>query len=274
MSSVSSPHTGSRARGDNAASIYSASAIPRPKRGWTSFTLALIMHGALFVFLFFGIHWQIQQPAPVIAELWSALPQTQAPASAIVPAVPEFVPAKVKIAAPQPRPEIKADIALKAELPKQQAKRLLPQEAPKPVEKIKPHEAKALPQPSAQAPSYLNDLLAQADASARLNAPGSARHNSAPGIEDAYKASIRNKILSNLSFPVPNDGINYSEAVFAIQQLPSGEIVQTSKKKSSNLPGYDNAVERAIMASSPLPKKSDGKVEPVLELVFKPRDKR
>jgi colicin import membrane protein len=48
---------------------------------------------------------------------------------------------------------------------------------------------------------------------------------------------------------------------FQVEQLPTGEILSVRKTKSSGMPAFDDAVERGINKSSPLPKKKDGTVE-------------
>lgn len=74
--------------------------------------------------------------------------------------------------------------------------------------------------------------------------------------EDEYKDKIRGKIRGNITLP---SGINGNpEAIFEVTQLPTGEILPPVKiLKSSGHKGLDEAVERAILKSSPLPKPSD-----------------
>jgi len=56
---------------------------------------------------------------------------------------------------------------------------------------------------------------------------------------------------------------------FQVEQLPTGEIISVKKVKSSGIPAFDEAVERAINKSTPLPKKKDGTVERSLPVDFK-----
>ncbi len=44
------------------------------------------------------------------------------------------------------------------------------------------------------------------------------------------------------------------EAVFEVVQLPTGEILDAQLRKSSGVKAYDDAVARAILKSSPLPR--------------------
>ena len=63
------------------------------------------------------------------------------------------------------------------------------------------------------------------------------------------------------------------DAVFLVVQLPTGEVLSTRLAKSSGHRGYDEAVERAILKSSPLPRpdKAD-QFERELRLTFRPKD--
>ena len=59
---------------------------------------------------------------------------------------------------------------------------------------------------------------------------------------------------------------------FKVEQLPTGEVVSVRKVKSSGIPEFDDAVERSINKSSPLPKKKDGTVERSLSVNFHMKD--
>ena len=67
-----------------------------------------------------------------------------------------------------------------------------------------------------------------------------------------YAARIRGKIRGNIA--LPQDIKGNPEAIFNVIQLPTGEVLSVKLKKSSGHQGYDEAVERAILKSSPLPK--------------------
>ncbi len=74
------------------------------------------------------------------------------------------------------------------------------------------------------------------------------------GLAD-YAAKIRGKVRGNIVLPPSIQG--NPEAIFAVDQLPSGEILAVKLKRSSGNPGLDAAIERAILKSSPLPKPDD-----------------
>jgi colicin import membrane protein len=67
-----------------------------------------------------------------------------------------------------------------------------------------------------------------------------------------YQEKIRMKIRGNILLPAGIPG--NPEAVFRVTQIPSGEIMKVVLVKSSAYAPLDEAVERAILKSSPLPK--------------------
>ena len=70
---------------------------PEPRSAWRSLTLALVVHLALFLFLWIGVRWQNETPLVVEAEIWD--PQ-------------------IKEAAPLPDPRAKRDqIVLEGDIP-------------------------------------------------------------------------------------------------------------------------------------------------------------
>jgi colicin import membrane protein len=101
---------------------------------------------------------------------------------------------------------------------------------------------------------------------------GSAEKSTAPRIDKGYIASIAAKIKGNTTYPGSTDVPGNPEVVFQVEQLPTGEILSVRKTKSSGIPAFDDAVERGINKSSPLPKKKDGTVERSLPVSFKLKD--
>ena len=63
------------------------------------------------------------------------------------------------------------------------------------------------------------------------------------------------------------------EALFEIFLLPTREVLRVNIKKSSNNRVLDQAIERAIIKSSPLPKPDDqGVFERRIEITYRPKD--
>ena len=98
---------------------------------------------------------------------------------------------------------------------------------------------------------------------------GTAEKSTAPRIDKGYIASIAAKIKGNTTYPGSTDVPGNPEVVFQVEQLPTGEILSVRKTKSSGIPAFDEAVERGINKSSPLPKKKDGTVERSVQVGFK-----
>jgi colicin import membrane protein len=87
-----------------------------------------------------------------------------------------------------------------------------------------------------------------------------------------WTEKIRGKIRGNII--LPQDIPGNPEAIFDVTLLPSGEVLDIRKRKSSGHAGYDDAVERAIMKSSPLPLPDDRSLfQRQLELKFRPQDR-
>ena len=72
---------------------------------------------------------------------------------------------------------------------------------------------------------------------------------------------------------LPPDLAGNPEAVFLVAQLPTGEVLSTKLARSSGHKGYDDAVERAILKSSPLPRPERPEIfSRELKLTFRPKD--
>lgn len=103
-------------------------------------------------------------------------------------------------------------------------------------------------------------------------ASGEAPKATAPRIDSGYLASITSKIKSTTSYAGDTDVPGNPRVVFKVDQLPNGEIVSVKKIKGSGNAGFDDAVEKGIIKSSPLPRKKDGTVERTLEIAFSMKD--
>jgi colicin import membrane protein len=101
---------------------------------------------------------------------------------------------------------------------------------------------------------------------------GSAEKSTAPRSDAGYQAAISAKIKSNANYAGSTDVPGNPTVSFRVEQLPTGEIVSVKMTKSSGIPEFDDAVERSINKSSPLPKKKDGTVERSLSVNFHMKD--
>ena len=229
-----------------------------------SLALAALVHVVLIGVMFLGVRWQSHRPEAVMVELWDTPPPPSAP---VVAAPPPPAPPKVE---PAPPPVVKPAIVVKekVEKPKPKPKAEL---KPKPEAKPKPdreferrlreqvaQEQKALEQDRRE--RALRDLLARQQADVR-----------AQGLA-AWQDKIRAKIRGNIILPQHVAG--NPEAIFDVTLLPSADVLTVRRRKSSGNAAYDEAVERAILKSSPLPKPEQANLfERQLELRFRPLDK-
>ena len=87
-----------------------------------------------------------------------------------------------------------------------------------------------------------------------------------------YVAKIVGKIRSR----IPDGALPPGNPVakFDVVQLPSGDVLDVKRTQSSGYPAYDEAIERAIKASSPLPKPPLEGDYRILKLSFCPDESR
>ena len=112
-------------------------------------------------------------------------------------------------------------------------------------------------------------LAAQADRERQL-AAAATRAAQAKANAD-YVGKIQAKVRGNVVLPPEIPG--NPEAVFDVIQLPTGEILDAKLRKSSGVRAYDDAVQRAILKSSPLPRPdSPDLFQRELTLKFRPQD--
>ncbi|MDP1654192.1 MAG: energy transducer TonB [Rhodocyclaceae bacterium] len=234
-----------------------------------SAAFAALVHIALATLLIYGIRWQTRSPEAVEVELVRAVP-TQV---AVVPPAPELAPPPKIEPKPEPKPEPKVepkpappkpDIAIKEkEKPK-------PEPKPKPKAEPKPEPDKASRQLMTEALRREAAQIEERKAEQELAQMKAAQATSARSKATAdYIGKIKGKIKGNIVLPPDIKG--NPEAIFDVVQLPSGEILSVKLRKSSGHAAYDNAVERAILKSSPLPKPEQGDLfSRSLELKFRP----
>lgn len=238
-----------------------------------AFVLAVAVHVLLVAALMLGVHWQSHAPEVVTVELWAPPPPR------VAPAPPKRAP--VVRPAPQPKPEARLerpDIAVKAPpkpKPKPKPKPLPePKPAPKPVAKPAP-----TPPDDRRAQQLLREELAREQQllaaererqsiSAQLARDAAASRNRAM---DTYVSKIRGKVRGNIVLPPDIQGD--PEALILVTQLPTGEVLQAKLVISSGHAAYDDAVLRAVLKSSPLPKPDSPPLfQRELKLTFRPKD--
>ena len=230
--------------------------------------LALVVHSMFFALLYFGFNWnrQASSPATMSVELWSSLPE-EVVAPPVNPKVEEVVPPpQEKIVEPDIVMPEKKKAAIKPVETKPEKKKPVP----RPVEGVK-HK----PDTQKIAEQNLNARIADQQAASvqaeRIRQDEQAAANGR--VVDEYKAKIQAKIHRNVV--MPPDVANDARAEFLVTLLPGGAVLKAELKKSSGNAAYDDAVERAILKSDPLPLPPDVQLFNrfrELDLVFKPAE--
>ena len=229
-----------------------------------SVVLAVAVHVALAVVLFFGVRWQSKHPEAVVVELWDRPPVPIADPRPEIKPEPKV---EVKIEpkpAPKPAPvPQKPDIAIEKAPPKK-VPAIKP--APKPEPKLDLDRSKDIREQLAREMESVQRDREKQETLRQFSKPAAA-----PSIDAGYAARIRSKIRSNIALPPDLSG--NPEAVFDVVQLPTGEILSVRLNKSSGYRTYDDAVERAILKSSPLPRPDrPEQLQRELRLTFRPLD--
>lgn len=230
-----------------------------------SFVLSALVHIVLAAVLVLGVRWQVSAPDVVEVDLVDAPP----PPPVVEPKPPPKVepPPVVK---PEPPKVVKPQIAIPEK----------PKPKPKPKPEVKPKadpnfdkrlkeqvamEQKALDQQRQE--RELRELLARKQAEAE-RAAAAAKTKAL----NEYIARIQAKVKGG--WILPQDIQGNPEAIFLVAQLPTGDVLTIKLIKSSGNAAYDDAVERAILKSSPLPLPPPGvPFSRELKLTFRPHDK-
>jgi colicin import membrane protein len=227
--------------------------------GATPAMLSALVHAVFAVVLVFGLRWQAKHPDAVVVELWSELPVVEQPQPRPEPKAepkPEIKPPPKPIESKVQKPDIVVEREKKA------AKKQPKKEEPP----LKFDTTDRIREQLAQEQRALTQTREKQDALKQFAPPA------APPSPDAgYVDKIRSKIKANVVLPPEIKG--NPEAIFDVVQLPTGEVLSARLRKSSGHEAYDQAVERAILKSSPLPRpeRSD-QFRRELQLKFRPQE--
>lgn len=230
--------------------------------------LAVLVHLLFLGFLIFGLSWRTYPPENMMVDLWSSLPQPPQPApppaeSAPPPPAPKPVqpPPEVKEAPPPPPPP-KPEIAIKEKTEKPKPVEKKPAETKQPLQKDqkeriekelkaqKEKEEKERKEQQARVAAEVERLRREQEANEKLQAQVTAQSRLSNEIAE-YKARILAKIKRNIIMPPDLPGNPVAE--FDVTLLPGGDILEARLRKSSGYTAFDEAVERAIFLSKPLP---------------------
>jgi len=246
--------------------------------------------------LVFGVSWQTQPPAPVMVDLWEALP-SPAPAPRPRPE-PVKAPTPVKDA-PAPKPVVKEPPPVKApdialEKKKAETKRLEKlQDIRQAEEKARAEAAKAARDKQLAEQKKREQLLkmeeedlmrrmadeeaastARQSQLAEARAAAGKRQSAMAGVVGEYRDLISAKVRGYTR--VPDNLKGNPEVRCLVKLLPTGEVQSVQVTKSSGNLAYDEAVVRAIEKSSPLPLPADRDARaafvPELSFVHRPKE--
>ena len=114
----------------------------------------------------------------------------------------------------------------------------------------------------------LKRMQGMAGASGDENAKGTALKSSGPSA--SYAGRIRARIKPNITFT--EDVAGNPRAEVEVRTSPDGTILSRKLLSSSGSKAWDDAVLKAIDKTATLPRDEDGRVPPVLEISFRPKD--
>jgi colicin import membrane protein len=271
---------------------------PRDPGAGFSWVLAITVHVVLFAVLFFGIRWKTKQADPVMAELWSQLPAVEQPRPPEPPPPPRVEP-KPPPPKPEPAPEPKVepkpapkpDIALEQERKKKEEadRKKLEEEKKKreEAEKKKQEELRAKEEKERRE-KELAEKRRLEDENRRRVLQDELKRDLAVGLPpkpqvispqlagdaaalNSWQNQIQAKIRSNIV--LPPDLAGNPQAEFDVALLPTGEVLSVKLARSSGNRALDDAWERAILKSSPLPRPAKAEVfVRDLRLKFRPSE--
>ena len=267
-----------------------------------SFALAVLAHAFLVAALTLGVQWRREAVTVTAeAELWSALPQQAAPAPVEVapepapppvatPTAPTPTPAEVDIAIEREKQRLKNEKLehdkqqkaerekerLKAEKLAQEKKRLHDKQAALDKQKLeKEKQRKQALQAQQDAKNseirrneVINNALSKAGATGAQGSTGTALQSSGPSA--SYKGRIAAYFKAHR---IGYLGAGNPKVVVRFSTSPDGTVIGKSLKivNSSGVKAWDDAVVAALEMAV-LPRDTDGRVPPDLELGLSPND--
>lgn len=242
---------------------------------WQAGAFTVLVHGLLLALFLVSFQWKTVQPMNIAqVELWDSVPSPKAePAQPPEPTPEPETPKVVEPVKPEPKaapePEPKAEIQTKKApvtppkiekpepiKPKEEKPKDVPKEQPKPEKKTDPDALKKLQQAllaedaqSQKRESAKPEASPAGDKSAQKAQAGSPN----AGEVDKYKGLISNKIKQHVNKQLCGTDKTIKVS-FMIALMPTGEVMGRPKLiKESGMPACDDAVERAILESQPLP---------------------
>lgn len=262
---------------------------------WQSISLAALVHVLLLVFLWVGVQWQNKEATAVEAEVWDMTTRQAAPVAApdpepvsepepdepakLVPKVEPLEDPEIALAQEKKRKEERKQALLKEKervKEKEKEKEKLAEQKKKKdkAEKLAAEEAEKKKQldlkkqnskeQSARDKAFAENmrrLAGQATATGTGGSGDAARSTGNNRGDPSYAARIAAKVRSNTVFNVTDTSSNNPTAEYRIDLLPDGSLRGPIRKlKSSGVPAFDDAIEKAIEKSTPFPRDKSGEV--------------
>jgi len=265
---------------------------------WQAGAFTAVVHGLLLALFLVSFQWKTVQPMNVAqVELWDSVPSPRAEPAPPQPPEPTPQPETPKVVEPvKPEPKVAPEPEPKSEIQTKKAPAMPPKvEKPKP-EPIKPKEEKPKEPPKVDktkmdpdalkklqqallaedAQSQKNDVAKPAASPAGSKTAQVAQAGTPNASEvDKYKGLISNKIKQHVNKQLCGAD-KAIKVTFMIALMPTGEVMGRPKlMKESGMSSCDDAVERAILESQPLPVPTSADLFSQfreLNLVFRPND--
>ena len=271
---------------------------PPPVPGFLrAFGLAILAHALLVAALTWGVSWRrdaVELAAE--AELWAQAPVQAAPKLVEAPVAPPAPPVAEKPVETPPK-AVDPDIVTQREkqrlaqekrlqddkqaqqdkfaadkkLEAEKKKELKKQEELKLAEAAKRKEALAKAEEQKlelQRQENIKRMSGLAGATGPSTATGTAQQSAGPS--SSYSGRIRARIKPNIVFT--EDIAGNPTAVVEVRTSPDGTIIGRTLLKKSGVPAWDESVLKAIDKTEVLPRDTDGRVPPSLEISFRPKD--
>lgn len=219
--------------------------------------LAVAMHGALFAFLYFSVHWQAQPPQGMVVEIWESLPDVPSASVRDVPLPME----KSALPTPKTPPKI---IEAKRAPPVAPLKILPPKVEIEVADKQKPiKQEKEIVEPVVKKDLWSDKVERETQAERLMQAAKEAQAAQERAAQSAAIGKIINEHIGKIRAKIkrnivePRDLPTGIHGKFSITVLPGGSVLNVRLIEASGNDAYDNAVERAILKSQPLPVPED-----------------
>jgi colicin import membrane protein len=198
----------------------------------------------------FGVAWQKRDTPPMVAELWSSLPEPRAPAPPPAPKVePKPVPKVELKPVPKPVPKVEPKPVPKAEITLREKKEKERKAKEKELAEKKKREEQARLEAlkRQQEKERAEQLAREQDEALRKIAQAEAQAREV----DKFKRLIADKIRQKIVEPPGLKG--NPEVEFDVVVIPGGDVLHVTLRRTSGQATWDTAVERAIRGAQPLP---------------------